>query len=157
MNNAGNMILGPLMHLGPFSLRAPQGLVPPTSEIISPALYPTLNSISKKHSRLSGPTNHFRKTTPLDIARICGSRRRLCKAMMRWLRLLGTNWGHHKLLMLQFSCCSAAKKKTNRQPTPDRSVQGASQSRPSNKSGNWGTPQKSRIFTSCFRSLIGWS
>ena len=38
MNNEGNMILGPLMHLGPFSLRAPQGLVPPTSEIISPAL-----------------------------------------------------------------------------------------------------------------------
>ena len=38
MNNEDNMILGPLMHLGPFSSRAPQGLVPPTSEIISPAL-----------------------------------------------------------------------------------------------------------------------
>ena len=36
------MVLGPLIHLGTLFLEGPQGLVPSTSGIISPALYPRL-------------------------------------------------------------------------------------------------------------------
>ena len=59
MNNEGSMILGPLMHLGPFSLRAPQGLVPPTSEIISPALPQRYTNWHPWPNLIRGPGSNY--------------------------------------------------------------------------------------------------